>query len=107
MALAETLKLRGRNREVESSLPCLAAAAPGNGNLILLMAANSKKVINFLSAGRWPAASITAITTALRWRPSPRRHRARRRLVQRRMAEDGAARARNDSCGEHQSGFRA
>ena len=23
------------------------------------------------------------------------------------MAEDGAARARNDSCGEHQSGFRA
>ena len=51
MALAETLKLRGRNREVESSLPCLAAAAPGNG---ILMAANSKKVINFLSAGLRP-----------------------------------------------------
>ena len=45
MALAEILELRGRNREVESSLPCLAAAAPGNG---ILMAANSKKVINFL-----------------------------------------------------------
>ena len=26
LALAETLKLRGRNRKVESSLPCLAAA---------------------------------------------------------------------------------
>ena len=51
MALAKTLKLRGRNREVESSLPCLAAAAPGNG---ILMAANSKKVINFLSAGLRP-----------------------------------------------------
>ena len=63
MALAETLKLRGRNREVESSLPCLAAAAPGNG---ILMAANSKKVINFLSAGLRPAASKTRETRPFR-----------------------------------------
>ena len=48
MALAETLKLRGRNREVGVPRPCFGAVAPGGKKL---MVTNTKKVINFLSAG--------------------------------------------------------
>ena len=35
MALAETLKLRGRNREVGVPRPCFGAVAPGNRKLMV------------------------------------------------------------------------